>query len=69
MSAKHSPEHRAMIGSRMWDSDGFTYRYGKAKGGFVKRTRHSNGIARNKRADKRAVRQAEDRRFREEFAD
>ncbi len=47
---------RILLGYREQDDDGFTYRYGKHKGGFVKRSRHNNSIRRCKRADKRNAR-------------
>ena len=62
MTQRVSPEFKQLHGHREADDDGFTYRYGKHKGGFTKRSRHNNTIARMVRNDKRAVRQAEDRR-------
>lgn len=58
----NEPEIRRLHGEREANDDGFTYRYGRHKGGFVKRGRHSNGIERNRRADKRGARQAACRR-------
>ena len=65
--AKKSPEFKKLIGQRECDNDGFTYRYGKGRGGFTKRSRHNNSIDRNVRHDKRSVRQQEDRRIKAEF--
>ena len=62
MPQRVSPEFKQLHGQRENDDDGFTYRYGKHKGGFTKRSRHNNTIDRMVRNDKRAVRQAEDRR-------
>lgn len=55
---RKEPELRLLHGQRESDDDGFTYRYGRHKAGSIKRTRHNNGIARCRRADKRAARQA-----------
>ncbi len=62
MTQRVSPEFKQLHGFREADDDGFTYRYGKHKGGFTKRSRHTNVIKRMVRNDKRSVRQAEDRR-------
>ena len=58
-----TPEMKQLHGIREANDDGFTYRYGKHKGGFTKRGRHTNGIKRMIRNDKRSVRQAEDHRI------
>nr|WP_295383280.1 hypothetical protein [uncultured Pseudacidovorax sp.] len=55
-------EQKQMLGQRESDDDGFTYRYGAHKGGYVKRPRHNNTIATCRRADKRSVRAASTRR-------
>lgn len=67
MKERFSPEMREMLGRREDDDDGFTYRYGKHKGGFVKRTRHNNTIDRSVRHDKRAARAKEIRRLEREL--
>lgn len=69
MAALKSPELRELYGARENDSDGFTYRYGKYRGGYTKKPRHNNGIDRNVRADKRSVRQREMRRVDKEYKD
>lgn len=66
MTAKVSIEFKQLHGYRDSDSDGFTYRYGRHKGGYTKRSRHTNTIKRMIRNDKRSVRQAEDARHRNE---
>lgn len=48
-------ETKQLFGWRESDSDGFTYRYGRYRNGYVKRTRHNNEIRRMVRHDKRAV--------------
>jgi hypothetical protein len=58
-----TPEMKQLHGFREADDDGFTYRYGRHKAGYIKRGRHTNGIKRMVRNDKRSVRQAEDRRI------
>jgi hypothetical protein len=63
MGQNISPEFKQLHGLREANDDGFTYRYGKHKGGYTKRSRHTNTIKRMVRHDKRAVRQAETRRF------
>jgi hypothetical protein len=63
MGQRVSPEFKQLHGLRELNDDGFTYRYGKHKGGYTKRQRHTNTIKRMVRHDKRAVRQAEDRRI------
>lgn len=61
-----SPEQKKLFGERENNDDGFTYRYGRYKNGYVKRKRHTNTIKRMVRHDKRAVKQAEDRRIEKE---
>jgi hypothetical protein len=68
MKQAQSLEMRAMLGRREDDDDGFTYRYGKHKGGYTKRTRHTNSIKRSVRADKRAVKAKETHRIERELA-
>lgn len=58
-----TPEMKQLHGFREADDDSFTYRYGRHKAGYIKRGRHTNGIKRMIRNDKRSVRQAEDRRI------
>ncbi len=52
---KKTPGFKKVIGQRVMDDDGFTYRYGKGKGGFIKQSRHTNGIDRCKRASKKKM--------------
>jgi len=68
MKQAQSPAMRAMLGRREDDDDGFTYRYGKHKGGYVKRGRHTNSIKRAVRADKRAVKAADTRLIEHELS-
>jgi hypothetical protein len=58
-----SPEFKQLHGNREADDDGFTYRYGRHKGGYTKRPRHTNTIKRMVRNDKRSVRTKETRRI------
>lgn len=63
MASKVTGEFKQLLGYRKNDDDGFTYRYGKHKGGYTKRSRHTNAIKRMVRNDKRAVRQKENSRI------
>lgn len=54
-----SPEQKQMLGYREQDDDGFTYRYGKHKGGYKKQARHTKSIKLLVRNDKRSVKQKE----------
>jgi hypothetical protein len=58
-----TPEFKKMIGERKKNSDGFTYEYGCAKGGYKSRARHKNAIKRGKRKDKRSVKAKELKRM------
>jgi hypothetical protein len=55
MKQAQSPAMRKMLGRPEDDDDGFTYRYGKHKNGYVKRPRHTTSIKQSVRHDKRAV--------------
>lgn len=66
MSQRKSPEFKTLMGVREANDDGFTYRYGKHRNGYVKKQRHQNGIERSKRNDKRSARQAELKRIADE---
>jgi hypothetical protein len=55
MKQAQSPFMRKMLGHREQDDDGFTYRYGKHKNGYVKRGRHTTSIKQSVRHDKRSV--------------
>ena len=59
-----TPEFRKMIGRRMRDNDGFTYVYGKAKGGYTQRS--TAATKRCIRADKRGTKREETKRMMEE---
>lgn len=54
MEAK-DPEFKKMIGYRLDNSDGFTYVYGRAKGGYNRKSRATQKNKRCVRHDKRAV--------------
>lgn len=56
-----SPEFKKMIGERKSNSDGFTYEYGAAKGGYKNASRHKHLINRCRRTDKKSVKREEDR--------
>ena len=62
MTSKRSPEFRKLMGQREMDDDGFTYRYGAHKGGFVKKPRHTEANKRHVRHDKHSINMAETRR-------
>ena len=54
-----SPEFKQMIGGRKMNSEGFTYEYGAAKGGYKRASRYKQLIARCRRADKKSVKRQE----------
>lgn len=56
-----SPEFKKMLGERKMNSDGFTYEYGAAKGGYKSRQRHKNAIKRGKASDKAKVKSDENK--------
>ena len=58
-----SPEFKQMIGDRIMNSDGFTYGYGKVNE-YSTTYRHKETVKRCKRADKRSVKNKEDKRLR-----
>ncbi len=53
-----SPEFKKLMGRRQSDDDGFTYVYGKHKGGRSSRTRNRSTTARCIRNDKRSIKSA-----------
>ncbi len=68
MSKSKSPEMKQLLGHREDDDDGFTYLYGKSKGGYgVKSKRNIDSIGKQVRHDKRAVKAAEIRRIENEI--
>ncbi len=60
-------EFRKMMGGRMMDSDGFTYVYGKAKGGCGDAPPANDRVKRCIRHDKRSVKAKELRRVFQEY--
>lgn len=63
-----TPEFKRMIGSRMQDSDGFTYVYGAVKDGSSVRPATAS-TRRQIRNDKRSVRAQEMKRIMRESSD
>ena len=64
---KHDIEFTEAMGRRAIETLGHPYNYGKYKGGFG---HHNRGVAtadRNRRNDKRSVRQGAERRIRREM--
>lgn len=59
-------ESKALHGRLQNNDDGFTYVYGKHKGGRVKRSRNAHQTDRCIRADKRSVKAKENRRIKGE---
>lgn len=59
-------EFKKMMGGRMMDSDGFTYNYGKAKGGYESNPA-TDSVKRCIRHDKRSVKNRELRRIFKEY--
>jgi hypothetical protein len=52
---KNDIEFKKMIGNRMNNDDGFTYVYGKAKGGYNRKSRATKANRISVRNDKRSV--------------
>lgn len=65
---KKSIYWKKMMGDRMINNDGFTYVYGRAKGGFKRRVSTAT-IDRCRREDKRKVKAAELRELKQDQGD
>lgn len=69
MGARKDIETKKMMGDRAMNDDGYTYVHGKYKGGYKKKSRNNNVVARGKRADKRGAKNKAKRRIKKEEGD